>query len=367
MNNINLICPINKLGYGTIGRNILPILRKMGVIVSLFPIGNVQVDNAEEKEAVLWAIENAKLFDSSAPSVKIWHQHDMAQRVGNGKAYGFPIFELDTFSPQEINSLSSVSVINCSKWAEEICRANGVFGLAGIVPLGYNEKVFRPGPIPKTDTLRIFNMGKWEIRKGHDVLPDIFRSAFSPSDNVELFMLNDNPFYSPEENKSWRDFYTHKLRGYGYKVTFIDRVETQQEVAAIINNCHCGFFPTRAEGWNLEALETLACGRKLVTTKYSGHTEFTNGHYDSFDLEPAIDGKWFHGQGKWLKIDDEVYLDLVNQLKAIKLEFDSGPFVVQNLAENFTWLDSAKKLCEVVGVDYVDVSRTRTTCCEVST
>lgn len=344
---MNLHCPINKLGYGTVGRNLLPELKKLGVNVALFPIGNIEVDNAEEKEAVMWALKNAETFNYNAPSVKIWHQHDMATRIGGGRHYGMPIFELDTFTPLEKHHLNSVHVLNCSKWAQGVCESNGVHTSAGIVPLGYNPNVFFPTPYPKTDKFRVFNMGKWEVRKGHDILPYIFASAFNPNDNVELVMLNHNPFYTAEENESWRDYYRQIL--FNHNVTFLDRVGTSNEVADIIRSSHCGFFPTRAEGWNLEALETLACGRKLVTTKYSGHTEFTGQHYDKYELEVAVDGKWFTGQGKWLNIDEEKQNEMVLDLRAAYQEFMDGKLVEgRNQAENFTWHDSAKTLCEVI-------------------
>ena len=36
----------------------------------------------------------------------------------------------------------------------------------------------------------------------------------------------------------------------------------------------CGLFPARAEGWNLELLEMMACGKQVIATNYSAHTEF---------------------------------------------------------------------------------------------
>ena len=60
----------------------------------------------------------------------------------------------------------------------------------------------------------------------------------------------------------------------GHKVRFIDRVGTHQEVYNIMSRVDCGVFPSRAEGWNLELLELMACGKHVITTDYSAHTEF---------------------------------------------------------------------------------------------
>lgn len=352
--NINLQAPVNKLGYGTVARNLLPELKKLGVNVSLFPLGNIEVDSAEEKEAVIWALKNAETFDYNAPSVKIWHQHDLATRVGNGPHYGWPIFELDTFTPLEKHHLNSVNVINCSKWAQSTCIVNGIDTCVGVVPLGYNPAVFYPAPMPiRVDPIfRVFNIGKWEIRKGHDILPRIFRAAFSPSDDVSLTMVCDNPFYTAKENDEWRDYYRKSLAG--YKLQIVPRLETQYHVAELIRSHHCGFFPSRAEGWNLEALETLASNRMLVTTKYSGQTEFTGCEYNNMPpMELAIDGKWFKGQGNWLAIEGWVFDDLVAQLRAAYDSFRSGPNVDGQIKPNdFTWFNSAKLLCKVLGINY---------------
>jgi hypothetical protein len=37
------------------------------------------------------------------------------------------------------------------------------------------------------------NVGKWEYRKGHDVLLEAFNKAFEPTDNVRLVMNCHNP------------------------------------------------------------------------------------------------------------------------------------------------------------------------------
>ena len=63
----------------------------------------------------------------------------------------------------------------------------------------------------------------------------------------------------------------------------------------------CGVFPARAEGWNLELLEMMSCGKNVIATNYSSHTEFCNSEncmlVETTELEDAHDGKWFRGQG----------------------------------------------------------------------
>ena len=52
------------------------------------------------------------------------------------------------------------------------------------------------------------------------------------------------------------------------------RVATQHHVAALLADCDCGVFPSRAEGWNLGLLECMSVGLNVIATNYSAHTEF---------------------------------------------------------------------------------------------
>ena len=107
---INLMTPINQLGYGVAGLNILKALQKQAE-VSLFPIGQPQVTNQTDLDAVRKGIHTSQTFDHKAPCVKIWHQNQMAERVGSGKFFGLPIFELDKFNSLESKPLNSVFTV----------------------------------------------------------------------------------------------------------------------------------------------------------------------------------------------------------------------------------------------------------------
>lgn len=357
MKELSLHCPINSLSYGVIGRNLIPELKELGIRVNLFPIGEISVENKREKEAINWALANTQFSSLDCKTLKIWHQHDMLSEHGQGEKFGFPIFELDTFNKTELESLSKVKVINCSKWAETICENHKIKSY-GVVPLGYNPETFFPRPISNDlETIKILVIGKYEIRKGNWELPDLLiRAIESHKFNFPMthyyFELNVccyNPFYTKAENKSWEDYYKYKLSPY-CKLNFIERLKTQDDVRELILANHISFLPSHSEGWGLEALETLACGRHLVTTKYAGATEYFDEYDFDIELEPAIDGKWFFGQGNWLKFTDKVKDDLVTQLLCAFEECHQENEDGIKIAEKFTWKESARKLCNIVGL-----------------
>ena len=109
---INLIAPINDLGYGYTGLHVCDELMKLGHRVSLFPITKPHCHFRHE-DNIKQALKNAEMFDVNAPCIRIWHQNDMAQFVGRGKHIGFPIFELDTFTDIEKHHLNSCDELMC--------------------------------------------------------------------------------------------------------------------------------------------------------------------------------------------------------------------------------------------------------------
>ena len=347
---INYISPVNSLGYGVAGWNIL---KKLGVMANVcyFPIGSPEVDSKADAESVAHYIDNQKFFNPDAVSLRLWHQHDMAMHVGRGKRVGFPIFELDKFSTQEMHHLSQLdSIIVCSEWAKSIILNHIPDMDVSVAPLGVDSNVFSVQESNQSDTVFI-NIGKWEKRKGHDIIAKIFNKAFTKKDNVQLWMMNSNPFLSDEQTHNWQRFYRgSKL---GDKVKIIPRVETHEELSRIMGDSHCGLFPSRAEGWNLELLEMMSCGKYVISTNYSAHTEFCNQDnchlVDIQKTEKALDGIWFNGQGNWAKIEDRHIDEMVDIMRTVHDKVQSGQTYNEEgrlTAENFSWTNSAQKVME---------------------
>lgn len=345
--NINLCAPINTLSYGYVSYNIACTLMNMGHKVSLFPIGE-RVEHVLLNQEVQQMLNNSKFFDKNAPSIRIWHQDNMSHFVGRGEHIGFPIFELDKFNEQELHHLKSCDrLFVCSEWAKEKCRANGIEIPINVVNLGVDRDVFKPAPIKDGPTIFV-NCGKWEIRKGHDILADAFIKTFGATNDAYLLMCPTNPFLTPQEEAGWKKKYTHP------KIKIISRLPSHSDVAKMFNNADCGVFPSRAEGWNLEALEVLACGRQLIITDYSAHTEFCNSSNSRLiridNTEPAKDGKWFFGQGNWAKLEDNQIQQLCEHMYAIHTLKQSGGLKLNQegiaTAEKYTWEHATQQILE---------------------
>ena len=353
---LNVISPINQLGYGIAGLNICKELDRVSP-VSLFPISQPTVTSQEDFDIVQDMLRNSKMPDFNAPCLRIWHQHDMSQFVGDGEKIGFPIFELDSFNETEKHHLGWLDkIFVCSNWAKRVILKeinipeNKVF----VIPLGVDRTIFKESTLDIEDKYGtiFFNCGKWEIRKGHDIIPEAFSRAFSSQDNVELWMMCENPFLDEEEKMRWIDLY--KSSPLGDKIKFLDRAETHEGVYNIMSSVSCGVFPARAEGWNLELLEMMSCGKPVIATDYSAHTEFCtkeNSFLVSIDNEEkAYDGKWFDGKtGSWAHLGESQIDQISSHMKHIHDNKISSNLAGVETAKRYTWKNSAAKVIEAIG------------------
>lgn len=347
MKNLNMFCPINGTGYGTTSLNIVKSLSKQ-LNISLFPIGqSIECNSPDEQNFIKQLLDNSASFDYSAPCLKIWHQYDLAARIGNGHYYTLPFFEIDKLTPREIHHLNySDYIFVASEWGKKILQNNNITKPITVTPLGVNSEVFK---LP-TSKIRLekpnyifFHIGKWEHRKSHDILLKAFDAAFTKDDNVELYMLPFNPFLNEQENNYWFNLVNNcALKD---KIKIFNRLQFHDQVAQFIDNCDCGVFVSRAEGWNNEVIESMSMNKPVIVTDYSAHTEYCNKD-NSFlinitETEPANDGKWFNGFGNWAKIGQEQFDQIVYYMKYVySNRIESNPSGLET-AKKYSWDNTA--------------------------
>jgi glycosyltransferase involved in cell wall biosynthesis len=371
--NINITTYMNQLGYGIAGLNITKAFVRAGFDVSLWVSGPGSAPN-EDRALIEQAINRQGMFDSSAPSLRIAHQWDMAHSVGRGLRMGMTFFELDKINDIEKNHLLSLDKIFIpSAWAGQVLVKNDIpIERVEYAPLGVDHAIFNPYikpifPVPGGDdvirgfhernTTVFFNCGKWEVRKGHDLLAEAFSKAFGPDDNVFLIMNCDSPFLTTEETAEWWDLYNRHM---SHKIYIVpQRLPRQQDVAALMAVADCGVFPARAEGWNLELIEIMAMGKHVIATDYSAHTEYCNNDncllVQPDGMEPAFDGKFFKGgpdTGDWAELGPYAEEQLIAHLRTIHERKQSGTLGKNEqgiqTASRFTWDNTAKEILSVI-------------------
>lgn len=346
--NINFSSPINGTGYGIASFNILKELYKLHKTISFFPIGQPNVNNQNDYDLLLELMKNSQDLDINAPFVKIWHQFDLAEHVGRGDYFAYPFFELDTFNKMEVKHLNVPDrILVSSEWAKSVIEDNGINSQVDVVPLGVNRLIFNEY-VQRTrndDKYVFLNIGKWEVRKGHDILYQLFNHAFGNDPNVELWVLaseHNNSYSSKEEIDHWHRTYSAP------NIKVFRGLDSHQDVAQLIAESDCGIYPSRAEGWNLELLESMSMNKPVITTNYSAHTEFCNKDnsylVDITEKELAYDGKAFKKQGNWAKIGQTQYDQIIDyMIYMVKNNIKTNPNGILT-AKKYTWKNSASIL-----------------------
>jgi len=348
---INVMCPINgQTGYSIAAISIIDALTRLGINVSLFPIGNEQCfAHPKYHNSLQKSLQNSQFFNANAPCLRIYHQFSMAEFVGKGKHIGFPFFELDKFSDLEKHHLTATDeLIVSSRWATTVMIKELGF-LASVIPLGVDQEIFKASPVNKNKRTVFLHIGKWEQRKGHDLILECFNRAFRQDDNVELWMMSDN-ICKEDENIKWETRYKSSVLS--NKIRFIHRVSSHDGVASIIAQSHFGLYPSRAEGWNLDLLETMAVGRTSIVSNYSAHTQFATDKNSILlqpdGLESAWDGIWFHNQGSWMLAGEPFKQSFADNMRLLYEKHQAGEDIYNyagvETAKNLSWENTARAI-----------------------
>lgn len=350
--NIHINSPIGSTGYGNTGLNLTKALSKTEHNICLTPIGHPNIENDQDLSILQDAINKQSSVDYNATCIKIWHQFDLLSRIGKGKYFAYPFFELDTFNDREKHHLNFPDeIIVSSQWAIDILKNNNIKQPVSIVNPGVDLDVFQFIKKPDTENFIFITIGKWEIRKSHDIIIECFNKAFDTTDKVELWMLTHNPFLNSQQENQWLSLVTNaKLK---QKIKIFPRLRSHKEVAEAISYADCGLYISRAEGWNLGLLETMAMNKPVIATNYSAHTEYVNSKnsyiVDITDTEPAIDNMWFFGNGNWAKITEQQKEQTIEHMRHVyKNKINTNHSGIET-AKLFTWENSAKQLIRCIG------------------
>lgn len=229
-----------------------------------------------------------------------------------------------TFFEEELNEISVKNakkydlVLAGSTWCRNRMLEKGILNCDVLIQ-GIDPKQFHPIENQKArDRFVIFSGGKFELRKGQDlvlravkVLQDKYRDVYLMNCWYNLWpqsvrqMLN-SPYiaFSYHENEPWIDTMQRTYRDNGLDP---DRVITLELVPhhkqrELFQQTDIGVFPNRCEGGtNLVLMEYMACAKPVIASN-------TSGHRDIITKDNAL---------------------LLNQFKEIKIQNNEGALVAR--------------------------------------
>ncbi|TWJ18872.1 glycosyltransferase involved in cell wall biosynthesis [Geobacter argillaceus] len=218
-------------------------------------------------------------------------------------------------------------IVTGSRWCEYLLRGAGVRNCATILQ-GVDSDGFYPGPKRGYENrFVVFSGGKFEIRKGQDVVIAAMRHFMARHDDVLLSCAwhNQWPFslatmeLSPHINFRYREAECSEILAETLAANGIplDRVlmhppRDNSLMREIYLASDIGLFPNRCEGGNnMVMCEYMACGRSVIASDMTGHNDVITPH-NAFALTRYTPRHYRHAaEGFWYEPDPDELLELL--------------------------------------------------------
>ena len=363
---LNLLAPINDLGYGVYARGIIKGLSEIGYDdYRLSVIGRREGELSAQEIPILNKLEKGVWY-REAPCVKIWHEYQMNDLSGY-KLIACPFFETTKLFPKAIHDLKQMdSVFVTSQWAKNVVEQNIGNDTPVYVVNGAGQEFDFDEDFEKFSVFTFTHVGKFEYRKCTEEIIKCYIDCFeNKKEDTRLIVHCFNPFDGNFINNTAQVLMNLGLQLLptatdgrkliamrGNAVVEIPKVKlAKQDLYALYKCSHIGVFPSRGEGWNLELFESIVNGLPCIASYATAHTEYVNTDLNyPQDLllfngkeEIASDGRWFNGnRGNWISPDlnelREKMLYCYTNYDNIMRTFDNT-----KIKEKFTWKNSAKQ------------------------
>ena len=203
--------------------------------------------------------------------------------------YGYVFFDQELSNRAHENAQRLTTVFAGSSWCRERLREKGVANTELLIQ-GIDPKYFYDDKVTTTEeAFVVFSGGKFEIRKGQDLVLKAVQVMQQRHRDVLLVNAWVNQWADSLETMSasrhirveWRDGSWEDRMRHIYALNGVDpkRVVTlpllaQESMADIYRQTDVGLFPNRCEGGtNLVLMEYMACGRPVIASYATGHRD----------------------------------------------------------------------------------------------
>lgn len=261
---IRLIGQRNTSGIGTHYACFCDALRRIQGIGHL-----VEEIDAFDNQALITAAKDSGDTDINISFVAV----DLAGHF-RGHNIQWIVFE-STRIPENILAVCQTSeqIWVPSAWGKSVLIAHGLPpARIRVIPEAVDGDRFHTHgrkPYTKDRPFRFLTVAKYEQRKSLDETIDAFAQVYANTPAIEL-VIKSNYFVNHEAKfQQLQD----KIRNLN-NVTLLWGELKADDLASLYRGCDAFVLPSRAEGWGLPLIEAAASGLPIITTMYSGHTEF---------------------------------------------------------------------------------------------
>jgi glycosyltransferase involved in cell wall biosynthesis len=246
-------------------------------------------------------------------------------------------------------------------WGRSILIANGIRpDRIRVIPEGVDSDLFHTHgrkPYTKDRPFRFLSVGKYEQRKSLDETIDAFAQVYANTPAIELVIKSN---YFINHDRKLNDL-KEKIKNFS-NIKLLWGEMISDDLANLYRSCDAFVLPSKAEGWGLPLIEAAASGLPIITTFYSGHTEFlkyipssvlsvsyTMGFITCPEYQhyyPTSTGNW----GNWARPD---IFSIAGAMQTVCREYDelfeaacANSFVIRR---TFTWQNSVDLAIAAMG------------------
>ncbi len=281
--------------------------------------------------------------------------------------FGYTFFENELTEESLTNSKQYNKIFAGSSWGLEKLRDKGINN-SGCLIQGIDPEIFHPMEENlNPDLFVIFSGGKFELRKGQDLVLKAVKVLQQKYKDVVLLNAWFNSWTSTMDSmkisrhikyvyqgKNWAQI----MRGL-YLVNGLDinRVVTlslvnNNEMAKIYSQTNIGLFPNRCEaGTNLVLMEYMACGKPAIASYNTGHKDILTSE-NSIMLNEMHDFKLYNSEKEliadWKEPDFDEIIASLEYAYFNREEIKEVGVNAANDMKNFTWAKTAKNLLNLI-------------------
>jgi glycosyltransferase involved in cell wall biosynthesis len=330
---------------------------------------------------IIKRVPDARIISSNPPEprhfpgkffhvIKSYLLEPLMENARGDQNYGYVFFEQDLPPETAENAKKYDIVFTGSTWCLERLADIGVTNTSNLIQ-GVDSAIFYPRP-ERTDFNHLFILfsgGKYELRKGQDIVMAAFKILSERHDDIALVNCWDNYLPSSimtmkksplikfaEEGGNWYEFLDAQFRANDISRSKLITVGTTPNhmIPEIIARSDLGIFPNRCEGGtNLVLMEYMACGKPAIVSNWSGHTDVATPQ-NSLLLEKLHDFKFqydgWNTTASWKSPDLDELVDKIEYAYQHRDEIKKLGAQAAEDMKKFTWGGCAEKFLRDIGM-----------------